>query len=103
MKAPHDSALGLIDELVSLLDSLGAAPNPPALARFQRLGSELGLSDAYITQRTTTISTRAGQYLSARGWANHRQGHEGVRRELLAQLTRLREHIEHLRGLGDGE
>ncbi|MGF6348991.1 hypothetical protein [Variovorax sp. W2I14] len=83
--------LSLCDELAALMNGHSPGVNPSGIAQVRSLCARMRGSSNYINDRLNKIEAAADRYFSARKWASHARGAEGVKYDIVQSgLSRIR-------------
>lgn len=89
---PWHEILSLCDQLAEHMDRHGAGADPDALRAAMSICYRMRSTSSYINDRVNKLERELDRYFSARKWASHAQGADGVRHEIVHRgLPRIRD------------
>ncbi|WP_349281254.1 hypothetical protein [Polaromonas hydrogenivorans] len=94
------NVLNLCDEMQQTMNRYGPGVNPAGLQAVRSLCARMRGTSNYINDRLNKIEWEAERYFSARKWATHARGAEGVKYDIVqAGLSRIRSEATNRMGL----
>jgi hypothetical protein len=78
------------DDMREFMRRHEAGDNPQALRQGMAICFRMTTTSTYANGCVRKVERELGRYFSARRWADHARGAEGVRYEIAASLARLR-------------